>query len=119
MGRSRSTFEKVRWGARTVGLRATTRGAVRFAWLKVRRPAEVRVKLAGGGVLEFDNPSQLVPALVVFGDVIDPELLLLRRRLRPGAVAVDAGAAIGQFPVVVGQTPGTRLHVFEPSGVNA
>jgi FkbM family methyltransferase len=56
--------------------------------------------------------------LVLFGDVIDPELVLVQRALPPGGVAVDAGAAIGQFTVVAGRVPGVVIHAFEPSSAN-
>lgn len=113
-----SVLHKLAWGVRAVGLGRTVRGVARLAALKVRRPQRSQVRLRSGGTISFENPSQRAPALVVFGDVIDPELFLVRRVLLPGAIVVDAGAAIGQFTVVAGQTPGTTIHAYEPSSAN-
>lgn len=114
----RSRLHKLAWGTRAVGVPQTARGTLRLGWLFLRRPAQAEVVLRSGGVITFDNPSQRAPALVVFGDVIDPELQLVRRLLKPGALVVDAGAAIGQFTVVAGQTPGVTIHAYEPSSAN-
>jgi len=69
-------------------------------------------------VLEFEFPSQFPPALVMFGDLIDPEFALLREVARPGWVFVDVGAAIGQFAMFAAGLPEARIHAFEPSGAN-
>ena len=36
----------------------------------------------------------------------------------PGALVVDAGAAIGQFTVLAGRVPGVAVHAYEPSSAN-
>lgn len=118
VGALTTKLHKLTWGVRAVGVRHTALGATRLAMLAVRRPARSEVRLRSGGLVSFENPSQRAPALVVFGDVIDPELILLRRVLAPDSVLIDAGAAIGQFTVVAGQTPGTTIHAYEPSAAN-
>ena len=111
-------LHKLGWGVRSVGPLQTLRGGCRLALIELRRPERSQVVLRSGGVISFANPSQRAPALVVFGDVIDPELRLVRRVLRPGASVIDAGAAIGQFTVVAGQTAGATIHAYEPSSAN-
>jgi FkbM family methyltransferase len=118
LDRTRRAIAKLSWGAGVVGLRATTTGLVRLAGLQVRRPAQAVVRLRSGPVIGFAYPRQLVPALVVFGDYIDPEMDFLRRVSRPGWVVVDVGAAIGQFTVFAALLPVDRVHAVEPSDDN-
>lgn len=116
--RAASVLSKIRWGGQVVGYPRTAMGAARLASLRIRRPAVAQVVLRSGGTIVFDYPGQMAPALVVFGDVIDPELLLLPALLAPGSVVLDAGAAIGQFTVVAGRIDGVTLHSYEPSSAN-
>ena len=109
---------KAVWGARVVGVGAALRGAARLATIKLRRPRSVMVKLRSGPHIEMEYPHQLVPALVVFGDLIDPEYDFLRAVARPDWVVIDIGAAIGQFTVYAALLPGTTVHAYEPSIAN-
>jgi FkbM family methyltransferase len=118
LDRARVGVEKLRWGLRVVGLRATAVGAFRLLWVHVTRPPRSEIRLRSGPVLEFDFPSQSPPALVMFGEPIDPEFALLREISQPGWVFVDVGAAIGQFAIFAARLPGALVHAFEPSGAN-
>ena len=51
--RIRFAGDKVRWGFKVVGIRATLRGAGRLGYLFLRRPGRSEVKLRSGPVLEF------------------------------------------------------------------
>lgn len=115
---SRSYAHKLGWGMRSVGIPATLKGGVRSALLHLRRPRQSQVQLASGPVLEFDYPSQVPTALLIFGDLIDPEFAFLRRVARPGWIVADIGAAIGQFTLFAGTLPVACVHAFEPSGAN-
>src|ERR1700709_1431975 len=68
--RLRAHASKLHWGIQAVGLPATLQGLTRSVALRIRRPATARTPLPYGAVMDFDYPSQLVPALVVFGDLI-------------------------------------------------
>ncbi len=114
----RAASYKLRWGAGTVGVPATVRGMARLAAVRIRKPATVEVKLRSGGRLAFRNPSQLVPALLLFGDLIDPEYPFLRRIATPGWAVVDVGAAVGQFTVFATRIGARTVHAYEPSGAN-
>lgn len=114
----RSALFKLSWGARSVGVFTTGVGLIRFLSLRVLRPSTARVALRSGGVITFRYPSQLAPALVVFQDVIDPELRLLPYLLAPAATVMDIGAAIGQFTVIAGRVPDVTIHAYEPSSTN-
>jgi FkbM family methyltransferase len=116
LDRTRKAIAKLSWGVGVVGPRATVTGLVRLASLRLRRPAQTVVRLHSGPALGFAYPRELVPALVVFGDYIDPEMDFLRRVSRPDWVVVDVGAAIGQFTVFAALLPVDRVHAFEPSG---
>ncbi|MGE3796047.1 MAG: FkbM family methyltransferase [Dehalococcoidia bacterium] len=113
-----SGAHKLHWGARVVGVRVTAAGVVRYAWVRLRRPSSIEVRLSSGGSLITDVPGQLVPALVVFGDLIDPEYPLLRRLAAPEWVVVDVGAAIGQFTVFAARLGVRAVHACEPSDSN-
>lgn len=118
LARVRNAAAKLVWGVRVVGPARTAVGLARLAVLRVRRSPEVVVPLRSGPVLGFTYPSQLVPALVVFGDYIDPEIPFLREVARPDWVVLDVGAAIGQFSVLAAILPVAHVHAFEPSGDN-
>jgi len=112
-------FDKARWGARTVGWGGVAAGALRLAGLALRRPERVVVRLRDFDMsLGFAYPAQLVPALVVFRRLIDPEYPFLAAVARPGWTYVDVGAAIGQFTIFAASAVGGRVHAFEPSAAN-
>jgi len=114
-----SGVAKLRWGARTVGWAATALGGLRLFRLWIMRPPRVEVRLRNSGaVLGFAYPTQLVPALVVFGDLIDPEYAFLAAVARPGWIFLDVGAAIGQFTVFAAFSTRGRVHAFEPGSEN-
>lgn len=117
--RLRSGIDKLRWGARTVGWPATAAGGMRLVWLKLTRPATAEVRLRESGArVSFAYPRQLVPMLVVFGDVIDPEYAFLSAVAKEGWTFLDVGAAIGQFTVFAAVSTKGRVHAFEPSADN-
>lgn len=110
--------DKMLWGAKVVGVGATTRGAVRLGYLYARRPSRSEVQLRSGQILEFAFPSQVPTALLTFGDFIDPEFPFLRKIYSPGWVVADVGAAIGQFTLFAATLPAAKVHAFEPSSAN-
>ncbi|WP_214409856.1 FkbM family methyltransferase [Sphaerisporangium fuscum] len=117
--RVRNGIVKLRWGVGAVGLPRALGGLARYGALRLRGPRTAEVTLRRSGVrLRYRHPSQTVPLLVVFGDVIDPEYDFLARVLRPGWTVVDVGAAIGQFTIFCARTAEVRAHAFEPSGGN-
>lgn len=117
--RVRAGFDKLRWGARVTGWPAALRGVLRLAHLAVARPATAEVRLrSSGATLAFSYPVQMVPALVMFGDLIDPEYAFLEAVAKPGWTFLDVGAAIGQFTVFAAVATRGRVHAFEPSSDN-
>ena len=115
----RAAVAKLRWGASTVGWVATALGGLRLFRLWLTRPPTVEVRLrSSGAVLGFAYPAQLVPALVVFGDLIDPEYAFLAAVARPNWIFLDVGAAIGQFTVFAAFSKSGRVHAFEPGSEN-
>ncbi len=58
-----------------------------------------------------------MPALVVFRDLLEPELGLLATMLGPGKVAIDVGASIGTWAMSAARTC-AMVHACEPDPVN-
>jgi FkbM family methyltransferase len=65
----------------------------------------------------FAYPTQLMSLMVLFGDLVEPELSILAGQLGPGRVAVDVGASIGTWTLCAAQT-GARVHACEPDPEN-
>jgi len=117
--RARAGVDKLRWGVRVTGWPAALMGGLRLALLKLTKPSTAEVRLRESGAsLAFAYPSQLVPALVVFGDLIDPEYPFLESVAQPGWTFLDVGAAIGQFTVFAAFSTRGSVHAFEPSSDN-
>lgn len=116
--RARKALDKLLWGIKAVGLFPALSGLIRLAWMHLRRKPQAVVRLRSGPVLGFAYPRQVVPALVVFGDYIDPEFDFLRRVSTPDWIVLDIGAAIGQFSVFAARLPTSHVYAFEPSGDN-
>ncbi|MCY7286734.1 MAG: FkbM family methyltransferase [Cryobacterium sp.] len=84
----------------------------------MRRPATATIRAHRHDLLiSFRYPAQLIPTLVVFGDLLEPELGLLPDELGPGAVALDVGASIGTWTMVAAST-GATVHACEPDPDN-
>jgi FkbM family methyltransferase len=116
--RARLALRKVIWGAGRVGLRRTARGAVELGLLRLRRPETVTIRAERHDLLvSFRYPTQLIPTLVVFGDLLEPELGLLPDELGQGTVAIDVGASIGTWSMVAART-GATVHALEPDADN-
>ena len=113
-----NALEKMIWGIKTVGIFRVMRGLVRYARYRVVRPESVQIHLSRiNAQLKFNYPSQLVPALVLFGDLIDPEYAFLQAAARPSWTFLDVGAAIGQFSIAAA-SGGGMIQAFEPSDEN-
>lgn len=109
---------RLAWGTRQVGIARTLLGLARLAALALRQPAHSRIRTFSSGLeIAFNYPSQLMPMLVVFQDLLEPELELLGRLLGPGRVAVDVGASIGTWALCAART-GAQVHACEPDPEN-
>ncbi|MEJ2578749.1 MAG: FkbM family methyltransferase [Kineosporiaceae bacterium] len=84
-------------------------------WL--RRPDRVRTHTGSGLVIDFDYPSQMMPTLVLFGDLLEPEIRMLPHVLKKGMVAVDVGASIGTWALSAARA-GARVLACEPDPQN-
>jgi FkbM family methyltransferase len=108
---------KLAWGVRQVGVRRTLRGAARLARITVTKPESLSCSTPAGATFVLQYPSQLMPTLVLFGDLLEPELGLLGQRLGPGSIAVDVGSSIGTWAVSAART-GAVVHACEPDPEN-
>jgi FkbM family methyltransferase len=109
---------RIVWGTRQVGIARTAAGLARLSALAVRRPDYAQIRTSRDQLdISFRYPSQLMPTLVLFRDLIEPELGLLAATLGPGRVAVDVGASIGTWTMSAACT-GATVHACEPDPVN-
>jgi FkbM family methyltransferase len=93
-------------------------GLARLGSLAVSRPRQAEVITTLTGLrLAFHYPTQLMPLLVVFQELMDPELAILGGLLGPGRVAIDVGASIGTWTLCAAKT-GAVVHAFEPDAEN-
>ena len=110
--------DRLIWGTRQVGLARTTAGFARLSALAVRRPNYARIRTSRDQLdISFRYPSQLIPTLVVFRELLEPELGFLGTTLGPGTVAIDVGASIGTWAMSAART-GATVHACEPDPVN-
>jgi FkbM family methyltransferase len=116
--RARAALERIGWGVQEVGLLRTVAGLARLASIAALRTPRVEVKTATSGFrIAFNYPAQLMPLLVIFQELLDPEFGLLNRLLGPGRVAVDVGASIGTWTLWAAKT-GATVHACEPDFEN-
>ena len=109
---------RLTWGAQEVGVAQTLSGLWRLIVLAVQRPPRAEVVTIGSGFrFAFAYPGQLMPLLVTFRELVEPELRLLTTLLGPGRVAVDVGASIGTWTMCAART-GAAVHACEPDPVN-
>jgi FkbM family methyltransferase len=109
---------RLAYGTRQAGITRTIAGLARLGALAIRRPDYGQIRTSRDQLsISFRYPSQLIPTLVVFGDLLEPELGFLPAILGPGAVAVDVGASIGTWALSAART-GATVHACEPDPVN-
>jgi len=109
---------KLSWGTRQVGIVRTAAGLTRLTALTIRRPDRASVQTDHNQLrISFRYPSQLIPTLVVFQELIEPELGALATMLGPGRIAIDVGASIGTWTMSAART-GAVVHAFEPDALN-
>jgi len=111
--RVRHAVRKTVWGARQVGGFRVIRGLLWLALLRIRRPQTVRCLTRNGMQVRFRYPSQLMPSLIVFGDLLEPELGLLPQFVHDGTVAIDVGSSIGTWTMAAARS-GARVIACEP-----
>jgi FkbM family methyltransferase len=116
--RAQAALKRIGWGAQEVGLTRILAGLVRLAFIVASRTPKAEVKTAESELrISFACPTQLMPLLVVFQELIEPELDAVRRLLGPGKVAVDVGASIGTWTLWAAKT-GAIVHACEPDSEN-
>ena len=72
-----------------------------------------------GPMMFFANDTHIGRSLDLYGELSEPEIELFGQYLRPGMVAVDAGANIGTHTVCFARAVGPtgRVFAFEPQRV--
>jgi FkbM family methyltransferase len=114
----RQASRTVSWGTRQVGVARTALGSARLLDLAIRRPPRGHVRTSRDRLnIAFRYPSQLMPMLVLFQELVEPELGVLPVTLGPGKIAIDVGASIGTWTLSAART-GAVVHACEPDAVN-
>jgi FkbM family methyltransferase len=120
-------FGVLEWSRRLLGGRAG-RGGSRlpvvgplyvWAYRRTKPHGVVWTRFRGASVyVNADDPSH--EPILAGSDFNDPELALCTRILRPGMVALDVGANIGVFAIVMSRAVGPqgRIYAFEPEPSN-
>jgi FkbM family methyltransferase len=81
----------------------------------------VVIKEVGDGLRLFADLSDHLVGLAIVQDLYEPEeTAFVRSLVEPGQTAIDVGANIGYFSVVLADLvgPGGRVHAFEPLEAN-
>jgi FkbM family methyltransferase len=116
--RAQAALSRIGWGVREIGLRRTITGLLRLALLTASKAPKAEVNTANSGLrIAFNCSTQLMPLLVVFQDLLEPELDAVQRLLGPGAVAIDVGASIGTWTLWAAKT-GATVYACEPDEEN-
>jgi FkbM family methyltransferase len=112
-------WAKLHAGLRRFGMLATLRGACRLGLMRIlRSPDGIAAVVRDGLSFRFRMPVQCPTALVLYGDLVEPEYEFVRRVVVRGSVFFDVGAGIGTFALVAARH-GARVHAFEPHAGNA
>ena len=95
-------------------------GLLYRAAYRALKPSGIRRVKYQGARIYVDANDPLADPLLLGMDYNHPEMALVRRHLQPGMLAVDAGANIGCFSVVMAQAVGEsgRVVAFEPGAEN-
>jgi FkbM family methyltransferase len=102
-------------GIRIFGIGTTIQGLFFLCCHGVFKPKVAFVKTRTDGLrIEFDYPSQMMPALVVFRDFLEPDYDFVRRILEVGFVFFDVGCGIGSYSMVAALKAPGLVHAFEP-----
>jgi FkbM family methyltransferase len=102
-------------GIRVFGVGTTIQGLFSLCCYRVFKPNVGFVRTRTDGLrIEFDYPSQMMPALVVFRDFVEPDYEFVRRILRVDSVFFDVGCGIGNYSMVAALKAPGLVHAFEP-----
>lgn len=108
----------VRWYTRLFRHRGTGRLLKTFYDFEAyNHPVEARVPFLGKYTLEVDRSTYMGWYLYFYGTYNPETLRHVGRVLRPGGVAIDVGAGVGDFTVAMADAvgPSGTVHAFEPS----
>lgn len=102
-------------GIRAFGIGTTIQGLFSLCYYRVVKPKVGFVRTRTDGLqVQFDYPSQMMPAMVMFGDFVEPDCEFVRRILRADSVFFDVGCGIGTYSMVAAKGVRRLVHAFEP-----
>ena len=114
----RTVLRRLIWGGQEVGFFRAIAGLATLVSLAVWRPSRTEVRTTTTRLrIAFNYPTQLMPLLVVFQEMLDPELTMLHTLLGPGRIALDVGASIGTWALCAAKT-GAVVYACEPDSEN-
>ncbi|MCK1619036.1 FkbM family methyltransferase [Bradyrhizobium sp. 159] len=116
--RAQAALSRIGWGAREIGLKRIIAGLARLGLLIASRPSRAEITTTNSGLrIAFNCRTQLMPLLIVFQELLEPELDAVQRLLGPSAVAIDVGASIGTWTLWAAKT-GATVYACEPDAQN-
>lgn len=109
------SIQKLFAGVSFFGWSRAIAGTVRLIHLKVTQPKETQIRTESDGlVFHFRYPAQLMPSLVVFRELVEPEFALLPLILKSHSVFLDVGGGIGAYSILASRIVENPVHLFEP-----
>lgn len=107
--------KKLITGIRRYGFWRTTIGLFSFLKYKVLKPQRGVISTITDGLsIHFNYPSQFMPTLVIFRELVEPEYEFLRQILNEDSVFFDVGGGIGNYSVFAAKLVNGLIYNFEP-----
>jgi FkbM family methyltransferase len=119
---TRRNYRKLLDGIYRYGLLRTLAGGPRLVSYALRGPRDGAVTTRTSNIiLNFAYPSQFMPTLVLFRELVEAEYDYLPRVLTRSSVFFDVGGGIGAYTVMAAKYVDGPVHTFEPAseGVRA
>ena len=102
-------------GVRAFGIGTTIQGLLSLCYYRAFKPKVGFVRTRTDGLLvQFDYPSQMMSAMAMFGDFVEPDCEFTRRILHADSVFFDVGCGIGIYSMIAAQRVRCLVHAFEP-----
>jgi FkbM family methyltransferase len=112
---NRTSVNKILSGIQRYGLLRAINGSTAFLKCKLLRPKTgITSTITDGLIVHFQYPTQFLPTLILFRELVEPEYEFLRQSLTKDSTFFDVGGGIGTYSVFVARLTSGPIHTFEP-----